>query len=488
MRLWIAVFLPLLPLECLRTRWSEPGCHAVVEHGQVLTMSHEAALRGVRAGMRRAGVAAIAPETRLHERDRDAERDALQGVALCLLQYTPEVALAGEAALVLEVGASLAAFGGRLALCRRVRGSVLEMGYSLRLGMAGSAQAASLFALQPQPGPRRSLRRESLCRRLDAMPALLLPAAWPHRDWLDGIGCRTLADLRRLPRAGIKRRASPALLDQLDRAYGEAPELHDWVQAPPQFDGRLELPERVEHAEAVLFAARRLLLQLIGWLGARHLAVSRLVLRMEHERGRQSIAPTALDIALAEPAWREEHLLRLLKEKLGRLELTAPVIALRLEAARLEALAPPSASLFPEPGGTMADYHRLLELLSARLGSENVLTPAAHADHRPEIRNRWMPAGIRGKRSAALPAPDAARPFWLLEAPLPLLLRDGQPFYGSPLRLLAGPERIETGWWDADCALRDYYIAQGADHACYWIFRERAGAGEARWFLHGLFA
>ncbi|MBK4734598.1 Y-family DNA polymerase [Noviherbaspirillum pedocola] len=487
MRLWIAVLLPLLPLESLRPRWLDPGAHAVIEHNEVLTLSAEAALLGVKPRMRRAGVAAIAPDTRLHERDRQAERDALQGVALCLLQYTPEVALAGEAGLVLDVSASLAAFGGRLALCRRVRGSVLEMGYSLRLGMATSAQAASLFALNPLSGPRRSLRPESMRRRLDALPALLLPAAWPHRDWLDGIGCRTLADLRRLPRAGIKRRADVLLLDQLDRAYGEAPELHDWVQAPPQFDVRLELPERIEHAEAVLFAARRLLMQLIGWLVARHLAVSRLTLWMEHERGRQAVAPTALDITLAEPAWREDHLLRLLKERLGRLELRAPVIALRLEAQRLEALAPPSASLFPEPGGTVADYHRLLELLSARLGMDNVLTPALHADHRPEIRNRWMPAGLRGKRSPALPPPIAERPFWLLETPLPLLLRDGRPFYGSPLQLLAGPERIETGWWDADCALRDYYIARGADHACYWIFRERA-ASEERWFLHGLFA
>jgi protein ImuB len=354
--------------------------------------------------------------------------------------------------------------------------------------MAPTAQAALLFAHQPHPGARRSLRTESLKRRLDALPALLLPAAWPHRDWLDGIGCRSLADLRRLPRAGIRRRADASLLDQLDRAYGEAPELHEWVQAPPQFDGRLELPERVEHAEAVLFAARRLLMQLIGWLGAQHLAVSRLVLRLEHERGRQAIAPTALEIVLAEPAWREEHLLRLMKERLGRLELAAPVIGLRLEAARLEALAPPSASLFPEPGGTMADYHRLLELLSARLGMENVLTPASFADHRPEIRNRWMPAGIGGKRPCALPSPDADRPFWLLDQPLPLLVKAGQPFYGSPLRLLAGPERIEAGWWDADCALRDYYIAQGADHACYWIFRERSAGEEARWFLHGLFA
>jgi protein ImuB len=49
--------------------------------------------------------------------------------------------------------------------------------------------------------------------------------------------------------------------------------------------------------------------------------------------------------------------------------------------------------------------------------------------------------------------------------------------------LLAGPERIESGWWDGDEAGRDYFIAQLRDASLAWIYREREG-----WFLHGLFA
>lgn len=480
--------LPLLPLEVFQPHWSERSDttpHAVIDHGRVLSLCELARQAGIRHGMRRGGVTALAPDAKLHERDAGRERGALDGVAMTLLQYTPEVAMVDAASLVLDVSASLFAFGGRLALCRRVGTSVSQMGFSARLGMAPTAQAAWLLANAAQLKLRRSLRHASMVRRLDALPALLLPAAQPYRDWLDGIGCATLGDLRRLPRAGLQRRCGGALIEQLDRAYGEAPELHDWIEAPLQFDGRLELPERVEQADAVLFAARRLVLQMVGWLNARQLAVSRFVLLLEHERGRQAIAPTALDITLAEAAWREEHLLRLLKERLGRMELAAPVIAIRLEAARLVAMAPPTESLFPEPGGTIADYHRLLELLTARLGSDNVLTPSPLADYRPEIGNRWLPASA----SASKPVmpPDAERPFWLLENPLPLMMRDNRPFYGSPLKVLTAPERIETGWWDPNCAVRDYFIAQGADQACYWVYRERVGV-DVRWFLHGLFA
>jgi protein ImuB len=112
--------------------------------------------------------------------------------------------------------------------------------------------------------------------------------------------------------------------------------------------------------------------------------------------------------------------------------------------------------------------------------------PAPCADYRPEHANQWQTAHQASAIEHA-EMPTAARPFWLLEQPLPLVVRQHRPFYGSSLRLLSGPERIEAGWWDGALALRDYFVAQGEEGACYWIYRER-DAGSARWFLHGLFA
>ncbi len=481
MRCWIAVNLPLLPLQSLHPRWCEPLPLAIVDGGQVIAANRQAAAQGVRIGMRSASIDALAPGVLLRQRDLQRERQAFDAAALALMQYTPEVA-AGAQGLLLDVTASLSLFGGPRPLFRRVRDSVRATGLSPRLGMAPTAQAAALLALHS--GRRcRALKKTSMLRLLDALPFTLLDAAAREADWLDGIGCRTLSDLRRLPRAGLRRRTPAALLDTLDRAYGEAPELFDWLCAPESFDASIELPYRVDQAPQLLFAAQGLVLQMTGWLVARQQAVSRFVLWMAHERGRTRRAPTALEIALAEPAWQEDHLLRLLKERLGRLQLAAPVIALRLEAAQLARLTPPSGQLFPEPGGTPEDYRRLLELLAARLGPASVQLPAACADYRPEIANRWE-AESAAHDEGSMPA--AARPFWLLEQPLPLTVRGHRPFYGSALRLLSGPERIETGWWDGALALRDYFVAQGEEGACYWVYRER-DAGSARWFLHGLF-
>jgi protein ImuB len=82
------------------------------------------------------------------------------------------------------------------------------------------------------------------------------------------------------------------------------------------------------------------------------------------------------------------------------------------------------------------------------------------------------------------------RPVWLLREPQPLREEGGTPLLGGhPLWLVAGPERIEAGWWDDAFAARDYFIAQGDDGALLWVYRFRHApqANESGWYLHGRF-
>jgi protein ImuB len=488
MRLWISVYLTRLSLDVLCPSWSESPAHGqvILDHDKVRAMTPSAFAMGVRPGMRRGGVSTIAPEATLLDRDPVREASALNDIALCLLQYTPEVAMAADDSLLLDVSASLLAFGGPRGICRRIRQSMALLGFHAQLGMAPTAQGAWLMARAPRRGHRRMLRQRTLIRRMDGLSCQLLPPARPHLDWLEGIGCRTLGALARLPRAGLQRRCGKDISVALDRANGVAPELFDWVVAPSTFQAKLELIERIDHADAVLFVAHRLIQQMTGWLVAQHLAVARIELALDHERGRHAIPPTLLQISLAEPAWHPEHLVRLLKEKLAQLVLTAPVIAVTLSAPDVAARTLPSESLFPEPGGTPADHNRLLELLTARLGADKVLQPLPKADYRPEIANGWQPAPQPKSRPAPV-APAADRPFWLLEQPIALVMQQHRPVYGSRLKMLRGPDRLETGWWDDAPASRDYFIAESDNQVRYWIYRERVD-DDIRWFLHGLFA
>ncbi len=452
-------------------------------------MSPEAARDGVRLGMRSGGVSAVAPETVILERSPEKEALALDAIATALMQYTPDVTFQCDFSILLDVTASLTLFRGPHALCLRVMRSIVTLGFTAQLGVAPTAEGAWLLARSYRAKGtvhrRRVLSMMTLHRRLGQLPCGLVPAAVPFHDWLNDIGAKRISALRKLPRAGLLRRTSKELLATLDRAFGEAPEMFEWIQPPLQFNARIETFDRVEHADALLHGATGLILQLVGWLTSLQQAVRVFTFYLEHERGHAAVPPTELQIMLAEPVWHETHLIRLLKERLGKVELERPVIALRLEALKIEAMMPPNESLFPEPGGSPQDYARLLELLTARLGPEGVLVPADVDDYRPEVCNSWI--SVTTKRPKAPVEILDGRPFWLLPKPIALLMRDERPFYGSPLKILSGPERLEAGWWNDQTAARDYYVAQGTDASCYWIYFERVKE-DARWFLHGLFA
>ena len=464
----------------------------MLEQERVLAASPAARAAGVAHGMRRGGVLMLMPEARLHVRAPEREAEALHAAALALLQYTPLVTVAEESTLLIDIGASLRLFGGIRALCLRVRASLRALGFTGVLSCAPTARGAWMLARR-RAG--RVLSIASLTRRLDALPSSLPPPARPYATWFEGIGCFDLGAMRRLPRPGLQRRCGRELLDMLDAAYGMAPELFEWITAPTSFHAKIELFDRLENAEECLAGAERLVQQLTGWLCAHQLAVERITLLLEHERGRVARPATKVEIALAEPTWRDEHLVRLLRERLAKLVLDAPVIALALDASQVQAMAPPSESLFPEPGGSEEDRLRMLELLVARLGPENVLQALPQADYRPEVANTWVPVQqkVREKERSSQMPPDVEslpRPTWILAKPIALLMRNHRPFYGSPLKMASTPERIEAGWW-SKTQTRDYFIAEGQDHALYWVYRERiVGAGEdaePRWFLHGLF-
>jgi protein ImuB len=71
------------------------------------------------------------------------------------------------------------------------------------------------------------------------------------------------------------------------------------------------------------------------------------------------------------------------------------------------------------------------------------------------------------------------RPLWLLHEP------EALPSALQGLKIVDGPERIETGWWDGREIARDYYIARDEAGAEIWVYRERMPPHA--WYLHGIF-
>jgi len=373
-----------------------------------------------------------------------------------LARFTPRVSLEPPQGVAAEVAGSLRLFGGVAGLAARIRAGLTDLGFEAVLALACTARAALW-------------RAAGGGLALPALPVAVTGAGPEALELLSRLGVRTLGELARLPRDGIALRFGQALLDELDRALGKAPEARAFFVPPARFDARLELPAQVTQAESVLFVAQRLLAQLEGFLAARHAGARSFALTLLHH----GAGATRLEVALAAPRREAAHLTALARERLARIALAAPVAAVRLEAADLAPLPGGSGSFFRDARAAGEDWARLIERLQARLGGEAVHGLALHAEHRPELAWRWLAPGAAPPRA---PAGAGPRPLWLLEPPRPVG-EDG-------FVLLAGPERIESGWWDGAEARRDYFIAQSGDAALLWVYRERAGG----WFLHGIFA
>ncbi len=533
--LWVAVHLPLLSLESFAATLPAAAAGqplALMDAHRIVSANAPAQQLGVKPGLKRATALALAPHLTLAQADARRDEEALSAVAHTALAFTPSVtiqpvneAVGAEQAVsdtvLLEVQGSLRYFGGHerqlQSLLQRLQRALVPLGHRLHLANAPTALGAALLARVHRRFDGVDLAVTQ--RALDAAPVWLLGPGRAHWEALQGMGLRTLADLRCLPRSGVARRFSAALLDELDRAYGAVPDPRVSIVLPPAFESRLELFARADTTEQVLHGAGLLLDRLIAWLTAQHAFVRRFTLVMQHEpRWRSDTrtpSETTLELALAEPSRDRAHLLVLLLERLARFALPAPTLELRLHAADIAKRAPPNTELFPTPRSEREGLLRLIERLQARLGHERVQCLAAVDDHRPELATVVRPADAQAvcrahAASAAAPAAELAamtraaddcdnaepapglkvRPVWLLNEGEPLQERDSVPLLeGQPLQLLSGPERIESGWWDMRLVERDYFIAQLPDGALVWIYRARQLASNPRpgWFLQGRF-
>ena len=423
----------------------------------------------------------------LNSPDRDgAPGGAADPLGVWALQFTPFVAR-WHGVWVMEASASLRLWGGLARLVERLRAHA-----EVAVGVSPSEARARLLTNDPAGDPLAP-----------AGPALnlplhTLPEAYAAAPVWRRLGLSTWGDLDRLPRAGVVRRWGAGVLDGLDRALGRRPHPLPWIQAPECFDLALDLPQAVEHAGPLTEPMGRLLASLAAWLTVRRQAVAVVRWRFHHDPRREHPRCTELEVGLSQPEQALDGLARLTEERCRQLVWSAPVVRLGLT---LEQVVPwqgaTGPDLFDAAGPHRTASHRelhwpgLLDRLRARLGPAAVCqwarqdTPLAEAAQRPVVHG-VLP------RTAEPPPPWAVhQPPWLAWPPQPLAVRQGVPHHQGPLRLLAGPHRVEWCPWPepaggADVAasrpvVRDEYLAHSPVAGLVWVAR----TGAHDWVLLG---
>jgi protein ImuB len=434
-----------------------------------------------------------------HDPARDAALRRL--LAAWAYRYSSLVALEGEDALVLEVEASLGLFGPWPRFEAQLRADLGALGITHRLALAPTPLGACLLAATNDGVALAD--PEHLRHALGHVP--LAHARLPGDDTVSGLASMGLHKLRQvfaLPRDALGRRFGAPLLAHLERLLGDAPDPREWYRPPDAFDQRVELAFEVTHHPALLFPLRRLVGDLAAFLAGRDGGVQRFVLVLEHEPVRRAAhgcsnvaggrmpeatgapgerelasadAETVVEVGLLSAERDPARLFELARMRLERATIPAPVHGLRLLARELPPFVPAGRDLFDARPAQALPWDALRERLRARLGEAAVYQLRGHPDPRPEHALRRTPQLVREPDPLELPP----RPTWLLPRPVPLREPDPQ--------VLAGPERIESGWWDGEDVRRDYYVLRTAQGQLAWAYR---GAGETQggWMLHGWFA
>ncbi|MGB0127605.1 MAG: DNA polymerase Y family protein, partial [Rhodocyclaceae bacterium] len=299
--LWLALWLPDLPLAAFATR---PLASVVAVHGQILAADEVARAAGIVPGMRTATARALLPEIAVLARDPAREAALIEELACWAGRFTPTVSLAPPAALLLEIGASLRLFGGTVRLLDMVNRGCAERRLTVQRAAAPTPLAALWLARDGDAtgaSCRVVAQDEPITQALAPLPVEVIDAAPESAARLAAFGVRHLGDLFALPRSGLARRLGHAFTETLERALGERPDPRPRFIFPPRFALRLELPQPAGEAPALSFMARRLIEALCGWLAQRQAGIATCTLIFEHERSLRHSAELRLELRCASP-------------------------------------------------------------------------------------------------------------------------------------------------------------------------------------------
>jgi protein ImuB len=388
--------------------------------------------------------------------------------------FTPFVSIEAPNALLLEIKGSIHLFGSLPILQAQIDACWQKLGLKSQSATTPSTLAA-LWLARAGTG----LHDEDAGK----LPSLLgkVPiacTAWDEErlQTLRAMGITRVGEMLRLPRGGLARRLSPAVVRDLDIAVAKQAAPRRAFIARERFRERCDFETEIEHVGYLEKALEPLIERCAQFLRHRQAGVQTLQLRLRH----RELAPTRVRLGLASITSERRRLTDVLSQKLTRLELKAPVRGMELISGSLRALSASSLDVFAGLTGssTRDSAPQLVERLRARLGEEAVYGVCLIEEHRPEAawgRVRAIPLGATLKKEKTGSEPQMPRPVWLLEEPLSI---------SKPERL-QGPERIESGWWDGKGVARDYYVAQQTQGARLWVFQDRHSG---RWYLHGVFA
>jgi len=434
--------------------------------------------------------------------DAAADAKLLDLMADWCQRYTPMVTADPPDGILLDIGGCAHLFGGETALATDLARRLIRLGFASRMALAdtiGAAWAAARY------GRNKVCASGDERRLLAPLPLAALRLSVDTVSALARVGLKRIGDIADLPRAPLAARFGGELLRQLDRALGcEHEPLTARQPLAPYVAERL-FAEPIAREEDVLATAERLAVQLKIALERRGEGARQIELALFRTDGVVQRISAGTSRPLRDPSQIRALFVERLAGLSDPLDPGFGFDLVRLLVLVAEPFPPQQIGL----GSSVddAELGRLVDRLSARLGSRRVTRLLAHDTHIPEWAVSSMPAQARvtepgwdSFRQFRAASDLVPRPLRLLAKPEPIealaMVPDGPPLRFRWRRALhqvvaaEGPERIEAAWWSEDGPARDYFRVEDQAGLRFWLFRLGLYRDTAtpRWYLHGMFA
>lgn len=495
---WLAAHMPAFELE--RCGFGADERAVVVAERQsavrVVALTPAARAEGLREGMTVAEARALVADVLIEHHDPEEEardREALRR-ALGVLGDRVQILDGGE--VVLEIRGLVGLYGGEQGVLRRVRARAEQLGHRVWLAVADHPRAAAALAgldagdvLVPPGDGARALARVPI-EALRPSPAL-------REAWL-AVGVRTIGELARLDPAAVADRYAAEGAELHRVARGEASADWAWGQAESAL---VPVVMAFEEAEATTIGLSAQLE--VGLLRLRSLLIQRArgVIDLDLRLDLDGEGPVHVPLVLARPSADVAHLLKLLRLRLERLVLPAPVVGLVLRVLQDGALSGEAGGLFDR-----REVHEALPELVTRLeealGEGTVFRAQPVESWRAEAAWRAVPTiGPWVTEPEVLDDPVAWQEAsaWRAPCPRPVTLRvpacpvrvevvRGRPAcvwvdrVPMPVGRAVGPERLAGAWWEDDGGQDREAWVVGLPDGDAWIYEERG-----RWYVAGWF-
>jgi protein ImuB len=514
--LWLCLYFNALPLDQLRI---SDTVAAIAEKQRIVFVSDAARDAGINPDMRLATAYALQPDIKIIERKPEREVQALQALTEWCYQFTPTVMAYKQFSVLLEIGGSLLLFKGLSRLLEHVDQGLRFQGFRYCSGLAHTREAAWLFShyhadhgalANRDMGEFTVPDARFWLPRLHSLPLHYLDIDSKKQQQLFNLGLRTLGDVLALPRQELGQRFGRELLDVLTAITGEGPTATADFKPAPHFSAQCDFAVGITRLDELIKPLKQLLSQLLRFLDRQQLAIQQLEWRLHYVN-----QPCETFIIHTSATNNNlNSLLSLSKLKLEQSTLKAPLECLTLSSDAFTQAAPGSGELFPElshPNNQLHDYRQLLDKLITRLGSKHLTTLGVGDEHLPEYQQVTRDLtqqhidGLRVNQGSAASHSQSYLPLWLSKQPLPIGTPGENPFpenpapensfvenpflenpflkNQSPLRLVHGPQRIDSHWWEQRYQ-RDYFIARHKNGSYCWIFQDLKSK---RWFLQGFY-